>query len=232
MVRVNPPPPGDQPAAGDAAFRRPEGVLERRTHRTWAAVPVLLAGVVLIAGCGTSASGPSAAAATPTLPSWVTAPRLPSCPAGASTSGTQLPAVTLRCLDGRSSLALDHLRSGPYVINLWASWCEPCRAEAPRLAAAAAAAGGRVQFLGVDTADGRDPALSFLHDFGIAYPQLADPNSDVLHRLPAPGLPVTLAVDASGRVAYRRIGEISADQLAAAVHAVDPSAAVPAGATG
>lgn len=196
------------------------------TDRAWSsAVPIVA--LAFVAGCGSTSPAP--AVSSPTLPQWVTAPQLPSCPAGIPAPGTQLPAVTLRCLDGRSSLTLDRLPARPYLINLWASWCEPCRREAPRLATAAAAAGPRVQFLGVDTADGRDPALAFVDDFGIAYPQLADPNSDVLHQLPAPGLPVTLAVDASGRVVYRRIGEISAEQLAAAVHAADPSAPVSTG---
>lgn len=191
---------------------------------------------MLLSGCGGStdatAPGASAGAGTPTLPSWVTTPEVPACPATAATATSQLPGATLACLDGRSSLALDRLPARPYVINLWASWCEPCRLEAPRLAAAAASAAGRVQFLGVDTADGRDPALSFLHDFGVAYPQVADPASEVLHGLPAPGLPVTLAVDASGRVVYRRIGEISADQLAAAVRVIDPTSAPTAGGGG
>lgn len=169
---------------------------------------------------------------TPALPPWVTSPRLPPCPTAASTSRTQLPAVSLPCLGSQSSLALDHLPGKPYVINLWASWCGPCQQEAPRLAAAAKAADGRVAFLGVDTDDGRDPALAFLHDFGIDYPQLSDPAGDVLHRLPAPGLPVTVAVDAQGRVVYRRIGEITAAQLTAAVRAADPTVPVPTGVGG
>lgn len=158
--------------------------------------------------------------------------QLPLCPATGAVAQTQLPAVSLPCLGGGSNLALDRLPSRPFVINLWASWCAPCRQEAPRLAAAASAATGQVAFLGVDTDDGRDPALAFLHDFGISYPQLSDLNSDLLHRLAVPGLPVTLAVDATGRVVYRRIGEISAAQLADAVRAAEPTAAIPAGVAG
>ena len=161
--------------------------------------------------------------ATPSMPSWVTTPTLQPCPAGAPAARAKLPAVTLDCLGSGPALALDHLPSRPHVINLWASWCSPCRREAPRLAAAAAATGGRVGFLGVDTQDERGSALDFLHHVGLDYPQLADPDAAVLHRLSAPGLPVTIAVDASGRIVYRRIGEISAAQLNAALHAADPT---------
>jgi len=128
--------------------------------------------------------------------------------------------VTLRCLGGGPELPLTHLPARPFVVNLWASWCEQCRREAPRLAAAAATR-GQVDFLGVDTTDRRASALFFLDYFHIRYPQLLDPNSDTLHRLGAPGIPVTVAVDAAGRIVYRRIGEISAAQLTAALHAAD-----------
>lgn len=199
-----------------------------RAGRLRAVLSPVLPVVLLVAGCG-AATGSTVAvssadsAAGSTQPSWVARPPLPPCPAAAAPD-TQLPAVSLRCLGPGPALSLDRLPARPFVINLWASWCEPCRREAPRLAAAAAAAAGRVTFLGVDSDDDRDPALAFVHDFGINYAQLVDPNSYVLHRLSVPGLPVTLAVDATGRVVYRRIGEISAAQLADAVHASDATA--------
>ena len=202
--------------------------------RGWSAVALGMV-ALLAAGCAgagpDAATSPAAARADPShSASLVTQPSVKPCPAAAPTARAQLPAVSLSCLGGGPGLALDHLPAGAYVVNLWASWCEPCRREAPRLAAAAEAAGGRVQFLGVDTNDGRGPALAFLQDFGIGYPQVADPDGDVLHRLPAPGLPVTLALNAAGQVVYRRIGEATAQQLADAVRAADPPAPVPAGA--
>lgn len=200
-------------------------------------VPGLVVLMVLgAAGCGASGGGDtlrtqiSAAAgvSAPPLPSWVTTPTLQSCPAEASTGRAELPRVMLRCLGRGRALAVDRLPARPYIVNLWASWCVPCQREAPRLAAAAAAH-DRVGFLGIDTQDERGSALDFLHHFGIDYPQLVDPNGDVLHRLPALGIPVTLAVDASGRVVYRRIGELSGAQLAAALRAADPTGSAPAG---
>lgn len=140
--------------------------------------------------------------------------------------------MTFPCLGQGAPVPLTRLPAAPYVINLWASWCVPCRDEAPRLRAAAAATGGRVHFLGIDVQDGREPALSFLADSGIDYPQLRDVQGDAVHALGAPGIPVTIAVDATGRIVYRRIGEISAAQLAEAVHAADPGANLPAGTGG
>lgn len=201
-------------------------------------MPGLVVLIVLgAAGCGAAGGGDtlrtqtSAAGATaPPLPSWVTTPTLRPCPA-AATARAELPRVTLRCLGRGPALALDRLPARPYIVNLWASWCVPCQREAPRLAAAAATH-DRVGFLGIDTQDERGSALDFLHHFGIDYPQLVDPNGDVLHRLPAPGIPVTLAVDASGHVVYRRIGELSSAQLAAALRAADPTGSNLAGGGG
>jgi cytochrome c biogenesis protein CcmG/thiol:disulfide interchange protein DsbE len=201
----------------------------RRRTAALGTLPLL----ILAAGCGsapdTGSVSPKAPDGTASLPAGVTSPSLAPCPKPAPGPRVALPAVSLTCLGGGRGLSLDHLPARPFVINLWASWCAPCRAEAPRLAAAATAAYGHVEFLGVDTEDERDAALSFLADVGIDYPQLSDPGSDVMHRLPAPGIPVTLAVDATGRVVYRRIGEVSVEQLADAVHAADPTALVPAG---
>lgn len=196
-------------------------------------IPLAVLPILLVAACGSApgrgalrAQGP---AATPTTPARVATPSLEPCPAAAPADRTQLPAVTLRCLDGGGDLPLTHLPARPYVINLWASWCVPCQQKAPRLAAAAAAARGRVGFLGIDTADEPHSALNFLHDYDLNYPQLADPNSDTMHRLGAPGIPVTVAVDAAGRIVYRRIGQISTTQLAAALHAADPAVSTGAG---
>ena len=200
----------------------------RSQHATGRFCRVVVTTVTLLiaTGCrtapGPDAAGSSALPAGGPRPSWVTHPSLQRCPTAAPTARAELPSTTLRCLGAGPALALAQLPARPYIVNLWASWCIPCQREASRFAAAVTAAHGTVDFLGVDTEDERGSALDFLHHFALDYPQLADPNGDVLHRLPEPGLPVTLAVDAAGRVVYRRIGEISAAQLAAALHAANP----------
>lgn len=200
----------------------------RRSSRL--AVSLAAAGM-LVAGCS-DAAAPSSGSSPGGLADDAVSPpgpigRLQPCPSLTAGTRTELPAVTLRCLGPGPAQALSRLPARPYVVNLWASWCRPCYQESPRLRAAARAANGRVGFLGVDTADKHSSALAFLNEFDLSYPQLSDPNGDALHRIGAPGLPVTLAVDADGRIVYRRIGEISAAQLAAAVRAADPSAGVP-----
>jgi len=94
---------------------------------------------------------------------------------------------------------LDQLRGTPVVVNVWASWCGPCREEAPRLAAAARTYGDRVQFLGVDIQDQRTPAKQFIRDFGWPYPSVFDPTSEIQHGLGYFGQPVTVFFDRSGR---------------------------------
>ena len=181
----------------------------------------LVASFVLLA-VGSGAAGGCDRGTLPHTSSVATQTLRP-CPVSAAARRAELPTARLHCLGpGASTLALDHLPARPYIVNFWASWCEPCQREAPRLAAAVAAMGGRVAFLGVDTQDDRDSALKFLQRFGLDYPQLIDPNGDVLYRLPAPGLPVTIAVNASGRLVYRRLGEITSTQLTAALKAIDP----------
>lgn len=144
---------------------------------------------------------------------------LEPCPTGAAGRRNQLPALTLRCLGPGPEVALSRLAGGPYVVNLWASWCYPCQQEAPRLRAAADTSRGRVHFVGIDIEDDRRAALAFVARYRISYPQLIDRRGATADALGAPGIPVTLAVDAQGRIVYRRIGEVSAAQVAAAVQA-------------
>lgn len=188
-------------------------------------IPAVVVGL-LATGCG-AGSPPQAPPVASGAPA-VSAAFLQACPDRRVGDVRRAAAGRDAALPGPGSpVPLRRLPPAPHVINLWASWCAPCRVEAPRLRAAAQASSGRVQFLGIDIQDGRQAALSFLSDFGIDYPQLADRNGDVLHQLGAPGIPVTLVVDATGRIVYRRIGEISDEQLAAAMHAADPNIPLP-----
>lgn len=131
-------------------------------------------------------------------------------PGSASSDG--LPRATLPCLNDVSKVDIAALR-GPTIVNLWASWCSPCRKELPRLADAARRS-DRVGFLGVDTRDDAELAGALLEELGVTYPQVVDAKGTVLDATRVPGLPVTLAVDAEGRIVDRVIGEVSDNELA------------------
>jgi thiol-disulfide isomerase/thioredoxin len=113
-------------------------------------------------------------------------------------------------------------RGAVVVMNFWGSWCTPCREEAPVLAALAdhfAPAG--VRFVGVDIRDDPASAEAFMRTFRVGYPSLNDPNDQVAldfsGTVPPAGIPTTLVIDRSERVAARIVGPVSYDGLAALI---------------
>jgi len=107
-------------------------------------------------------------------------------------------------------------KGSPGVINVWASWCSPCRAEAPELAAVHKR-NPDVNFLGLDTRDTDAAARQFVKKYGIDYPNLPDPNGQLVLKfsgtLPPQAIPSTLLIDANGRVAGRFLGAVTAEEL-------------------
>lgn len=124
-----------------------------------------------------------------------------------------LPALELPCLTTPHSVDLQRLGGKPALVNLWASWCGPCRDEMPRLQEAYRAVGDQVAFVGVDTRDSGAAAAGFLEDVGTTYPQLADPSGKLLGFAHTPGLPVTLVLGADGKIVARHIGELDDDDI-------------------
>jgi cytochrome c biogenesis protein CcmG/thiol:disulfide interchange protein DsbE len=111
-------------------------------------------------------------------------------------------------------LALDELRGAPVVLNFWASWCPPCRTEAPRLERSWRASRGRgVVFLGLDMQDLTGDAREFIREFRISYPNVRDPGDEVARDWGVTGLPETFFVSPRGRVVAHVIGAISGRQL-------------------
>jgi thiol-disulfide isomerase/thioredoxin len=110
------------------------------------------------------------------------------------------------------------------VVNVWASWCGPCRAESPALARASAHFAGRpVRFVGIDEQDGIAQAKAFVAATGAAYPDLVDSEGKVLARLrvlPQAAVPSTLVLDRRGRIADRVIGPVTEAQITSLVSAV------------
>jgi cytochrome c biogenesis protein CcmG, thiol:disulfide interchange protein DsbE len=135
-----------------------------------------------------------------------------------SDTAQRLPAVALHPLGGGARTSLTALTDGrPTVVNLWATWCVPCRAEMPVLDAASRRLRDRVHFVGVNIGETATAAKAFVDDLGVGYRQYLDPGSTLTSRLSVTGLPVTLLVDRDGRVVRRLTGGLDATRLDSAI---------------
>jgi thiol-disulfide isomerase/thioredoxin len=137
-------------------------------------------------------------------------------PATNATSAPLLPTTTdgLPEIDPEGFATLmEQLRGTPVLVNVWGSWCAPCRTEAPELAEAAERYGDRIQFLGIDIQDERSSARAFIGEFGWSYPSVFDPTGQVRGSLGYSGQPVTLFYDADGTLVHDRQGPIGPDEL-------------------
>jgi thiol-disulfide isomerase/thioredoxin len=160
---------------------------------------IALVTLVALAACtgGTgegSAAGPHPSGGPPCVAA-------ASAPSGPPSSGPALADLRLRCFAGGAEVRLARL-GRPLVVNLWASWCGPCREELPAFEQFAQRAAGRIAVIGVATRTSRDAAGSIIDDLGLTFPTLYDYDQKLLHAVERTLLPVTLFVDARGHVAY------------------------------
>lgn len=128
-----------------------------------------------------------------------------------SVVGSPVPDLTIRSLDG-DLISLRALKGRPLVVNFWASWCVPCRQEAPVLAAAAQRMAGRAQFVGVDIQDSYAAARAYEAEIKSPYP--VGPAIRGSYRdfgVTAP--PETFFVDRHGIVEGRIIGPVDAQRM-------------------
>ena len=121
---------------------------------------------------------------------------------------------------GGGTVDLARMRGRPVVINFFASWCAPCKAEGAAFADAASAYHGRVQFVGVAFDDSRSGALSYTHRFGWNWPIVFDPHDRLVEPFGLLGKPTTFVLDANGRVAWKLQRELSRDELSTALNDV------------
>ncbi|MGH3417241.1 MAG: TlpA family protein disulfide reductase [Actinocrinis sp.] len=168
----------------------------------------------------TACSGSHATAPVSSAPrtSSITLSRCTNADATAATRDG-LPGITLACLGNGPAVDVAGL-AGPAVVNLWASWCYPCRQEMPLLERASEALGGKVRVVGVDTNDQAAQAIAFAEDTAHAgYEELSDPTGKLAISLHAQGLPFTVAIDRSGSLVWHKAGQLTNGDVSQAVHA-------------
>jgi cytochrome c biogenesis protein CcmG/thiol:disulfide interchange protein DsbE len=158
---------------------------------------IVLASIIAVTVAACTGRGPDGAKPAPRV-------SLPSSP-------TALPTFTSQ----QFQVLLKQLRGKPVVVNIWASWCGPCRSEAPQLAIVSKQYAGKVQFLGVDIQDQTVPARAFIEKYGWIYPSVADPTGAIRNGLGLIGVPVTLVFDRNGSVAFTWSGAVTTEILRA-----------------
>ncbi len=127
----------------------------------------------------------------------------------------ELPDATLDEFEGM----LVGLRGQPVVVNIWASWCAPCRTEMPMLQDAAEAFAGRATILGVASNDDPRAARAFLDEIGVTYPNVFDPSGEIRVALELTAYPTTYVIGSDGTIRARVDGGISEQRLAGLIEA-------------
>jgi thiol-disulfide isomerase/thioredoxin len=170
----------------------------------------LLSATALLAGCSDPAEKPAAeppppfadcAALTSPPARSAAAAGTGTAPSSTSSGGAALPHLELPCFTGNQTVDIGQIR-GPALINLWASWCLPCREELPVFQRLAGRAGDRIHVIGVVSKDDRGAAQSLAGDLRVTFPALYDRQAALLGQVKKVGLPVTVFVGARGQISY------------------------------
>lgn len=197
-------------------MRLPEAIARRRTLGgvllLWAAGMVAI-GVGTFFFLGGTNSGSSSTANTrggpTTVPNTgVLQPQRPN-------EGDPAPDFALvDARDGQTIRKLSDFRGKAVIVNWYASWCAPCKAEIPEFQQAVDALGGQLVVLGVDYMETSDQATSILGEFGATYPAVLDTNGAVAeHYRVTQGLPTTFFVDKDGVLRAMKTGQVKPDEL-------------------
>lgn len=174
---------------------------------------LLLAAAALLAGCGRGDE------ASPLDPAIVAERELPPPPSDLPRDLRELRAQASELLDGGAPAferRLEELEGHPVVVNKWASWCAPCRAEFPFFRSQALEREGEVAFMGVDSTDNRGDAAAFLTELPLPYPSYLDPELEVAEVFNGvAAFPTTAFYDARGELAYVKQGGYASEELLA-----------------
>lgn len=160
----------------------------------------------LLAGCATGSDAPTAqpARSTTVVVPLKPCPEQPARPARGSVT---LAGLRFSCAGG-GSLDLGRAPGVPAVVNLWGSWCAPCRDELPILQQLADSAGDRMRVLGVISKDGLPQAASFAVDAKVTFPSAVDGEGSLMAAAGLNALPVTYFLDAGGGVVFTQVGPV------------------------
>ena len=128
--------------------------------------------------------------------------------------GDGAPHSALPRLEGGGTGSLGEYRGGWVLVNFWASWCLPCRAEAPALEEFQRRHGGpRFTVLGIDTQDLSGDAEAFVERYDLTYPQLRDGNGDIADEYGTTGVPENFLIDPGGTVRLAYPGPVGEEYL-------------------
>lgn len=184
-------------------------------RRRWASFLAGLLVVVLAAACGSlnSPTGPEVGAETISNLALVSVPEDNNRQDGLE-SGQPAPDFTLTYGDGET-VKLSDWHGRPVVINFWATWCSPCRAEMPEIVEAFERYQGEgLVVVGVNVMESAEKASDFAEEFGMTFPVALDSRGEIQQLYQVRGLPTTLFIDREGRLTVRWAGLLTKDLLA------------------
>ena len=179
---------------------------------------VLIGGIILFAALTFMGTGSSSGGGEEAQPPALTEsaspqqnPQKGDVPVSAQIGGLS-PDFSLTALDG-STFTLSETRGRPVVLNFWATWCPPCRAEMPAIQSRAAEWGDDLLVVGIEVGEPPDEVQAFVDRFGLTFPIVLDRNGKVSRRYLVQGLPTTVVLDAEGIVQARHVGAMTARDL-------------------
>ena len=156
---------------------------------------LLVAALFLLTGCGTDSSalpGDGVVVDCSTI----------------QTVATSNESVDLDCLDGKSTIDVGQLK-GPALVNVWGSWCGPCKDEMPLFVDFYEKHREKVALIGINVEESDiEDAREFVRQYGMTWPNLHDAEGSTRATL-GMGVPITLFIDAQGEIAYRKIGVVT-----------------------
>ncbi|MBM3697737.1 MAG: TlpA family protein disulfide reductase [Actinobacteria bacterium] len=177
-------------------------LVKRRSIIALVIAPAAAATVALASGCGSSSAGGGRALLTPAADRPAAVP------------------VSVPRLDGPGDITVGRPGARPTVVNLWASWCGPCKEEMPAVQRFATATPG-VRVVGIAVDDAPDAAREFAREVGVEFPLGVDSDDGVADGYGFTGLPTTFVLDAQGRLASTWAGPVTESDLTALVDSLE-----------